>query len=325
MKKAVVLINKLTGNSSPDEQDVVVQADEVEKALVSHDYQPFRIFVDLDLKFVQHSIEKIAPEIVFNLVETLEEKAELIHLVPALLESMHIPFTGSGAFSMLLTSDKLRAKNILCASDIPTPGWIIPTQKAIPDKNKNYILKPVWEDGSVGITDQSVLAGDDPRLLAWLSSGDAHLFAEEYIPGREFNLSLLGCPNGPQIFQPAEIKFVNYPEGKPHILNYASKWDEASFEYHNSLRSFNFSGNDMELLQELKRISSRCWHIFELRGYARVDFRVDAENKPFVLEVNANPCISPDAGFIAAAQEIGLKYEDVVGRIISEAFYHDNI
>ena len=317
MKKAVILVNKISGSSSADEKDVLTQAVEVEKALISLDYKPFRIYADLDLKSIIKSIERIKPVLVVNLVETLGGKPELIHIVPALLESMHIPFTGSGSFSMLLTSDKIRSKKLFSVSDIPTPGWLVPGKKIIPDKSKHYILKPVWEDGSVGITDQSVLAGDDPLFIDWFSSGDTNSFAEEYIHGREFNLSIIGCQEGIQILPPAEIKFLDYPEGKPHILNYASKWDEFSFEYKNSVRSFDFGEKDSPLLEELKAISLRCWHVFELRGYARVDFRVDSENIPYVLEVNANPCISPDAGFIAAAQKAGLKYKDVVSRIIS--------
>ena len=74
----------------------------------------------------------------------------------------------------------------------------------------------------------------------------------------------------------------------------------------------------MKLLEELKALSYLCWRAFELRGYARVDFRVDENNKPYVLEVNANPCISPDAGFIAAAEHAGMSYREVIKRIISD-------
>jgi len=318
MKKAVVLVNKITGNSNPDEQDVLIQADEVEKALYALGYKTERVFVDLDLQFAFESLEKASPDLVFNLVETLGGKAELIHLIPALLESIHIPFTGSGSFPMYMTSDKIRSKILFSGSGIPSPAWFVSSPDAIPDKNKYYIIKPVWEDGSVGITDESVIKGDDPQLLKVISSGKNKYFAEEYIKGREFNISMLGSIKGPVILPPAEIRFIDYPSNKHHILNYASKWDENSFEYHHSVRSFDFSGEDMKLLEELKAIAYLCWGTFELRGYARIDFRVDENNKPFVLEVNANPCLSPDAGFIAAANRAGLNYKDVVERIVSD-------
>jgi len=318
MNRAVILINKLIENANPDEEDVIIQSVEVEKALNSLGYLSQRVFVDLNLQSTREALGNISPGLVFNLVETLGGRAELIHLVPALLESMHIPFTGSGAFSMLVTSDKLRSKDHFRGSGIPTAEWLCPGKDTIPAKDKYYIVKPVWEDGSVGITDESVMRGDDPQLHKILSRPEKDIFAEEYIHGREFNLSLLYSPDGPEILPPAQIRFVDYPEGKPHILNYDSKWKEDSFEYKNSVRSFDFPGEDMKLLEELKALSYLCWRAFELRGYARVDFRVDANNKPYVLEVNANPCISPDAGYIAAAEKAGMSYSEVIKRIISD-------
>ena len=319
MNKALILINKIKGKPAPDEQDVLAQAEEVEKALRKIGYEPHRLFVDLNLDVVKRSVRSLSPSVVINLVETLGGKAELIHLIPSLLESMDIPFTGSGSFPMSITSDKIRAKNIFQNAEIPTPEWITKDNRVFPDKSKHYILKPVWEDGSVGISDQSVISGDSPDILSLLADLDKKLFFEEYIHGREFNLSLLEGPEGPEIFPPAEIKFINYPSGKPHILNYASKWDEDSFEYINSVRSFDFGREDEKVLAELKKISYQCWNALELSGYARVDFRVDKYNCPFVLEVNANPCISPDAGFMAAANVAGLDYPDVIKRIINVA------
>ena len=72
------------------------------------------------------------------------------------------------------------------------------------------------------------------------------------------------------------------------------------------------------------RIALQCWKLFELRGYARVDFRVDAHNRPWVLEVNANPCISPDSGFVAASQKAGLTFEQVIDRIITDSLEKKN-
>ena len=86
-----------------------------------------------------------------------------------------------------------------------------------------------------------------------------------------------------------------------------------------TVRRFDFPAQDGALLAELRRVAAQCWNAFGLRGYARVDFRVDAENRPFVLEVNANPCLSPDAGFAAAAARAGLSYLQVVERILCDA------
>jgi D-alanine-D-alanine ligase len=143
-------------------------------------------------------------------------------------------------------------------------------------------------------------------------------FAEAYIEGREFNLSLLASKAGPQVLPPAEIRFEDYPEGKTRIVGYRAKWHEGSFEYLHTVRSFEFPPQDSELILRLTDLATRCWCLFDLRGYARVDFRVDREGRPWVLEVNVNPCLSPDAGFYAAAAQTGLSFTQVVERIIGD-------
>lgn len=321
MKKSVILINSISENPTPDEQDVLAQAAEVEKAMDLMGYHSERVFLGLNLSTAINRLEEISPEVVFNLVETLGGKGELIHFAPSLLESMGIPFTGSGSYAIYLSSHKLLAKKRFTELGIPTPEWSQGEPNSELQPEKKYIIKPIWEDGSVGISDKSVVEGNSfPTGNAAGSFKEKRVFLEEYIPGREFNISILGGADGPVVLPPAEIRFVDYPPGKPHILNYASKWDENSFEYHNSVRTFNFAPEDISLLQRLREISLRCWNGLGLKGYARVDFRVNLNNEPFVLEVNANPCISPDAGFIAAAGKAGLDYRDVVERIIHDAF-----
>ena len=109
------------------------------------------------------------------------------------------------------------------------------------------------------------------------------------------------------------------PVGKPRMVGYRAKWVEGSFEYGNTPRRFEFPPEDAGLLRSLVSLSRECWRVFDLRGYARVDFRVDASGRPWVLEINTNPCISPDAGFMAAAERDGLSIEDVVRRIVADA------
>ena len=220
----------------------------------------------------------------------------------------------------MASTDKLITKQILETHGIPTPEWIRQGSGRMPAAGKKYMLKPIWEDGSVRITDESVLEGtviDLDRMTADGLLKDA--FLEEYIDGREFNLSLLSGDRGPEVMPVAEMLYVDYPAGKPRILNYASKWDESSFEYHKTIRTFSLSQADKELVERMSEISLRCWKIFNMNGYIRVDFRVDEQNRPWVLEVNANPCLSPDAGFVAACMENGINYTEMVNRIIKAA------
>jgi D-alanine-D-alanine ligase len=115
------------------------------------------------------------------------------------------------------------------------------------------------------------------------------------------------------------MRFEDYPPGKLKMVDYRAKWDEESFESRHTMRCFRFPPSDGPLLQRLTDLAKRCWHLFDLRGYARVDFRVDEGGRPWVLEINANPCLSPDAGFIAAAGEAGLTYRQVVNRILHDS------
>jgi D-alanine-D-alanine ligase len=110
--------------------------------------------------------------------------------------------------------------------------------------------------------------------------------------------------------------FRHYPADKAKMVCYRAKWEEASFEYRHTVRSFDLEAADGPLLEELGRLALACWDLFNPRAYARVDFRVDDEGRPWILEVNVNPCLSPDAGFTAAAERAGLSMEAVIRRIV---------
>jgi D-alanine-D-alanine ligase len=320
MHDLLILINAISEQPTRDELDVMVQADAVEQALKELGYSTRRAPFGLDLEPVAAILENHPPDLVFNLVETVGGKGALIHLCPSLLDAFGIPYTGSGTYALVVTTDKIRTKQILEEHGIPTPEWLLPGSGRLPSPGKKYIIKPIWEDGSAGISDDSVIDGKVLEMNGLPKEGvlrDA--FLEEYIDGREFNLSLLADHNGPAVMPAAEMLYVDYPAGKPKILNFASKWDEASFEYHKTVRTFDLSPGDHALVEEMSEISLRCWKIFQMSGYIRVDFRVDDQNRPWVLEVNANPCLSPDAGFMAACQRGGIEYTEMVKRIIDAA------
>jgi D-alanine-D-alanine ligase len=320
MKKALILVNKISDNPTEDEMDVLSQASEVEIALNALGYQTVREFMDLNLEQTKQNILKHSPELVFNLVETIDQRGDLIYLAPALLGSMGIPYSGCTLDGMFLTSNKILTKKLLLFNSINTPEWFESSHSIILNPSKTYIAKPLWEDASVGITDNSVFQGNNAENLRKVKEKwGKGFFVEEFIDGREFNISVLGGPDGPQVMPLAEILFHDFPEGKPKIVGYAAKWDQDTFEYKNTLRSFNLYNTSEKLQYELRRMAIRCWEIFNLRGYARVDFRVDKHDNPYVLEINANPCISPDAGFYAACSQAGLTFKEVVKRIIYDA------
>lgn len=320
MKKALILINKISEHATKDELDVLVQAEAIEKSLHELGYESKREFFDLDLMNIISILKQNPPELVFNLVETVDQKGELIHIPPSLLESSNVPFTGSGSYALMLTTNKIRTKNILRANGLPTAEWFSHNHNGKPDKHKKYIIKPAWEDGSAGITDDSIITGDQINLEELSREMKLkNIFIEEYIHGREFNLSVISGKKGPEVMPVAEMQYLDFPADKPRILTYASKWDTDSFEYSHTLRTFELAESDRELASALIKISKQCWDLFELRGYARVDFRVDENNKPYILEINTNPCLSPDSGFPAACYSAGLSYKEMINRIIQDA------
>jgi D-alanine-D-alanine ligase len=355
--KVAVIHGEVAEDAGRDEKDVIVQVDVVSAGLAALGHEPVAVPVSLNLEEASRTLTDLKPSIVFNLVESLSGKGSLIHIVPALLDALKIPYTGAGTEAIILTSNKVLAKKWLGAAGLPTPAWF--TAGDIREDLRvsgPWLVKSAWEHASIGLDEDSVIPEADRwRLLAEMEArrdmlGGACL-AEAFVAGREFNLSLLAAgrdphdtfpphtagkslshrmgdgPDGfadqpltcwktPEVLPPAEIRFDAYPPEKVRVVGYRSKWEVGSFEFNHTPRSFTFSETDAPLLARLKELAIRCWKLFDLKGYARVDFRVDKAGNPWILEVNTNPCLSPDAGFHAATLQAGLTFSDVLKRII---------
>lgn len=319
MSEIIILMNRLSDMPTADEIDIIDQVVAVEKSLDELGLTHERELVDTNLSTLIQKLHDNPGGIAFNLVESLNNNGGLVYFIPALVESLNYPLTGNPSDAMFLTTQKPLAKKMMLSMNIPTPQWWQATDGLNLDPACQYIVKPSREDASVGINDENVFNGSEPEIINEFRDrwGD-HFLIEEYISGREFNLSVLGGPHGPEVLSPAEIIFKDFPPEKPAIVGYSAKWDENTFEYHNTIRTFDFSDSDQVLLAELTRICHQCWSAFNLRGFARVDFRVDRNNRPYVLEINANPCISPDSGFYNAAIRSGYPFTQVVQRIIND-------
>jgi D-alanine-D-alanine ligase len=318
--KAVIIFQKISSNPKEDELDVLDQVRMVSEALNILKYDTSEVQMSLDIEKAIEQIRNIGPDLIFNLVESVDGSNELLTLAPMILRHIGIPFTGNCAEAMFITTNKILTKKILFASGIPFPEWFSLLDFCRTDKPKKYILKPVSEDGSLQLDEDSVFSGDDPSFPARFGiDNPAGYFVEEFIDGREFNLSILAGDNEPEVFPPAEILFTDYPENKPKVVGYRAKWIENSFEYINTPRTFEFPDCDIPVLSTLKDIALRCWYEFGLKGYARVDFRVDKNNSPYVLEINANPCIAKYSGFVSAAKQKGLEFHQIIKRIINDA------
>lgn len=317
----------------PDDLDVLAQIEAVNTALGALGHDCICIPCTLNLEDLARTLAKARVDGVFNLVESLGGYGRLLHLPPALLETIGIPYAGSRAGAIWTTSNKPLAKQLMAAAQLPTALWVtaespasaeIPAIHSLPER---MIIKSVWEHASRGLDDRSVLR---PRSLAHiiseLHSREADLggeaFAEAYIEGREFNIAMLAsAPESqrpPQILPAAEIRFENFEPGRPRILGYSAKWETSSSDYTNTDRSFDIAAVDAPLVRQMERLARRAWELFSLRGWARVDFRVDESGQPWILEVNANPCLSPDAGFAAALQQAGIPFALAIARILAD-------
>lgn len=311
----VVLHDDVQAGANADELDTLVQLEAVSAALKRCAGSVDTLAFSENLPLMREHLKHLQPDCVFNLVESAAGQGMLIQLAPALLESMQWPYTGSPLQSVFLSSHKLLAKQWMQQHGIPTPHWNA-------EGMGPWIVKSVWEDASYGIDAKSIVYDSSALAAECVQRKQRYgglWFAERYIDGREFNLSLLETSTGCRILPPAEICFNQFPDDMPRIVDYRAKWQEDSFEYQHTERRFHTCAVDTPLYNDMQRLALLCWEVFGLRGYARVDFRVDVDNQPWVLEVNANPCLSPDAGFAAALSEEGIGFEQAIADIVNVA------
>ena len=321
--RSVLVLHEAFGTDArPDELDALVQVREVSEALEQLHWKVGTQAVDLNLGVALERIEAARPGCVFNLVESLHGRGELIGLLPAVLETLGIPFTGSGSDAINSSSNKILAKRWMRLNEVPTPDWFSATDAAgaVGAAAGPWIGKSLWEHASLGLDDATVgegRAAAAKRIEECAGKYGGHWFAERYVEGREFNVSIIEQKGQPYILPIAEMTFVDYPPGKPKIVGYPAKWDAAAPEYTGTVR--RFVEPDAAERHAISAVSTKCWNLFGTRGYARVDIRLDQHGTPWVLEVNANPCLARDAGFFAAATEAGFRYRQVIEMVLHAA------
>ncbi|MCR4315163.1 MAG: GNAT family N-acetyltransferase [Planctomycetes bacterium] len=325
-KLVAVLMSAIAKNSGADEQDSVITSKAILAALAEIGCRGIVVELTTDVSRAEAELRRLKPDVVFNIVDTVAGRGCYLPLAPALLENLGIPYAGESASSLNATTNKVFSKRIMRQGGIQTPAWFVPGEGLTGNVHfpARFIGKSVWEHASIGIDDESVREAEgDDDLLALVRRAEektnSSSFAEEFIDGREFNVSLLSIRGVIEVLPIAEMTFRDYDADKLKIVHYDAKWNEDAPEYHRTVRTFDFPKEDALLLSKLRRAAMSCAEIFGLRSYSRVDFRVDEGGRVFVLEINANPGIAPDSGFISAAERRGLSYADVVREIIAEA------
>ena len=317
-----VVRDSVPADASPDALDTLDQAAFVRRILDDLGMTALDVEFSEDVQDVTDSLKGLAPLAVFNLVESLAGETRLAPLAPVVYRKLRLPFTGSDESAQMLTGDKMVAKRILQAAGIPTPAGFssgAPGAAGFSGPGE-WIVKSRYEHASVGLDNDAVLHAasliEVAEVMERMYASMGVCLAEEYIDGREFSVALLASPDGEvNILPVAEMHFNDFGTD-PKILNYAAKWEQNSSACRNTVRSFALSSEDRELTDRMRDLALQCWETFGLSGYARVDFRVDDTCTPFVIDINPNPCIAEDSGFMAAAHAAGHTPGDVVKRIL---------
>lgn len=306
------------------EQGVIACAQAVSDALRRAGYRVAQVPICSDVE--QALIPYPATDwVVFNLGEGLEGRLFEEARIAWSLDAMGYRFTGSRGDAIALSVHKARAKTALKASGAATPPWWVfghpdEVDKAVVEMLPfPLIVKPVAEDASIGVGPDAVVftaRALRERVAYVVEHYRQAALAEVFVVGREFNIALWGDP--PEVLPLAEVDFSAFSDSYDHIVSFAAKWDTGSVEYY-SMPVFCPARVDPDLGARIAVTACQAWAAIGCRGYARVDIRVSDEGIPYVVEVNCNPDLSPDAGFCRAAQAAGYSYKDMAVHILELA------
>ena len=261
---------------------------------------------------------------VFNLCEAAFDSSAYEMHVASLLELYGLAFTGSGPVALALSLDKGMSKAVLNSRGIRTPAYAVfdSEDDPIPESlSFPLIVKPLSEDASVGIDSGSVVHSVTEfkeRATQLINTYLQPVIAEEYIEGREINVAVIGNGETKRALPPSEISFVDFPADVPKICCYEAKWVTDSPLYTKTVPVCPAELTD-RLATELKSVALSAYEALGCLDYARIDTRVGADGRVYVIEVNPNPDISSDAGFARAAKAAGLDYAAFVAEIVNVA------
>lgn len=324
MKKLIAILHgDIPADAPLDEQDTLDQCERVERSLHELGYRTERVELSLDIKKAVEKLKKLKPACVFNLVDSVNSQSALCYMGPLACEIAGLPHTSAGSRAIYLTTSKPLAKKMFRLFGLPTAVEIpdLLNAKKLPQKGM-YIVKSATEDGGVGM--DAKCCGRDLKYLQKVAREKTaqyggEWFAEKYIEGREFNVAIVPVKGKPTFMPIAEIQFKNFKRGQPKIVDYAAKWLEDSEEYINTPQNFEFTKKEQPMLERIRKLTLECYHKFEINGVVRADIRVDNKGRPWLLELNINPCLNQGSGLVVAAKQMGYSHKDLIQMILNEA------
>jgi D-alanine-D-alanine ligase len=277
---------------------------------------------------VLDQVRAARPDLVFNLCESMAGDPRNEPTLVGLLDLFEIPYSGADLLGLASCLYKRRTKEILVARGIATPpyrfldGADALADPALDELDYPWFVKLEHEDASVGITEANLVASPDAlrtRAGELMREYRQGVLAERYIDGRELNVTLIGNGDELAVLPLHEIDFAAMPADRPRIVSYAAKWDERHVDYAGT-KPVLVRGASGELIARVERTARAAWDALGLRDYGRIDLRVDAADTPWVIDVNPNPDISPDAGVVRAARIAGMSYPQLIAHIAGVAY-----
>lgn len=273
-------------------------------------------------------VRALGPDLVFNLCESLAGDPRNEPTFVGVLDVFRIPYTGADLLALASCLHKRRTKDILIARGVPTPPHrFLDSEEALADPELDgldypWFVKLAHEDASVGITEANRVvspAALRERVRELFAEYKQPVLAERYIEGREVNVTLIGNGRELRVLPLHEIDFAAMPADRPRIVSYAAKWDEKHVDYVGT-KPVPLRNASAGFVAEVERVARGAWDAMGLRDYGRIDLRVDSQDVPWVIDVNPNPDISPDAGVARAAQRAGMSYPQLIAHIAEVAY-----
>lgn len=304
------------------EWDSLETIEAIKRALENRSHQVTLVEADVN---VCENLKASDPDIVFNIAEGFWGPSRESQ-VPAILEMLNIPFTGSDSITIGICHNKARCKEILSYNKIPNADFFI-AETPLNKSNLKFpkFVKPLHEGSSKGIYNSSVvynIAQLNSEIERIKTTYNQPSLVEDFLDGREFTVAILGNYDRIKILPIIEIKLDSVPEGFPNIYSYEVKWFFDTRE--NQLDIFDCPAKlDKSLQDRIEKVCMNTFKVLHLRDWARIDLRLDKNNIPNVLEVNPLPGILPDprdnSCYPKAARAAGMDYETMINSVLNEA------
>ncbi|MBA4405829.1 D-alanine--D-alanine ligase [bacterium] len=305
--------------------DPISEFEDMAKSLQKVGYEAYTLNIMDSLQIFIKDYEKNKPDVVFNLVELYKDQPRLEMSFTGMLELLNVFYTGAPPMALGTCQNKTLTKRILGSLGIRTPRY-----KIIKNMERSFrlglryplIVKPAWEDASVGIENESIVDNVDTlkkRIEYVFNSFKQPALVEEFILGRELNVAVFGDKD-PVVLPISEIDFSRMPDNLHPIVSYQAKWDPMHEAYHKTVPICPSILPD-ETRAEAERMALECVHAVGTRDYSRVDMRLSKDdNKLYVLEVNPNPDLTPGAGFLRSAKQAGYSHKKTLKMIVDFAY-----